>query len=210
MKTARMWMICFNDTKTFSEAFRNTNFPFKSNWFLVLVWFMYYNMVTWYMTWSRPSFPLWYHYLVHSENNSYFVVIVPICDVEHTCIFWPVFSFVHCIKDRYQYYTMIFITHLFSNVVIMTLNYVLCPILVKNLEKCTFWRYIYISHASTHSDDQQHHLTTLQLYHLHTENIEVCGSIRGRTIVAKGYCDSDLIRLDSVIIRQYTTVTNQC
>ena len=32
-----------------------------------------------------------HHSLVHSENNSYFVGIGPIFDVEITCIFRPVF-----------------------------------------------------------------------------------------------------------------------
>ena len=42
-------------------------------------------------TWSIPRCPLRYHYLVHSENNSYFVLIAPIRDVELTYIFRPVF-----------------------------------------------------------------------------------------------------------------------
>ena len=78
-----------------------------------------------------------------------------------------------------------FNSHLFSNVVIMTLNYVLCPILVQNPGKYTLWRYISIFSASTHINEQQHHSTTLLLYHLHTENIERQGSIRGRPIVVR-------------------------
>ena len=42
MKTVRMWMIHFNETKTFSEAFGNTNLHFKYNQLWVWVWFMYY------------------------------------------------------------------------------------------------------------------------------------------------------------------------
>ena len=81
------------------------------------------------------------------------------------------FPFVRFIEDRYQWYKIIFNTNLFSNVVIMTLNYFLCPISAQNPDKCTFWRYMYISPASTHRDKQQHHSTTLPLYHLHTANI---------------------------------------
>ena len=42
----------------------------------------------------------------------------------------------------------------------MTLNSVLFPILVHNLEKCTFCRYISIFTASTHSKNQHHNLRT--------------------------------------------------
>ena len=41
---------------------------------------------------SRPRCSLQSHYLVHSENNSFFVGIVPIRDIELTCISQPVFS----------------------------------------------------------------------------------------------------------------------
>ena len=75
---------------------------------------------------------LWY------IEKTYFFGIVPICDVEITCIFRPVFTFVRCIEDMSHYYNIIFNTHLFSNVAIMTLDYVLCPILVQNLEKFIF------------------------------------------------------------------------
>ena len=44
-------------------------------------------------TGSRPRFPLRSHSLVHSENNSYFLEIGPIRDIELICIFRPV-SFV--------------------------------------------------------------------------------------------------------------------
>ena len=39
------------------------------------------------MMWYSPNRPLRSHSLVHSENNSYFVVIGPIRDVELTYIF---------------------------------------------------------------------------------------------------------------------------
>ena len=71
----------------------------------------------------------------------------------------------------------IYNTHLFSNFVIMTLNYVLYPILVQNLEKCSFWSFISISPASTHSDEQHHHLTTFPSYHPYRANIERQGFI---------------------------------
>ena len=76
-------------------------------------------------------------------------------------------------------------THLFSNIFIMTLNYILCPILVQNSENCTYWRYIYISPASTHINEQHHHSTTLQLYHFQIANIGIRRSIRGRPIVVR-------------------------
>ena len=44
------------------------------------------------LTCYRLRCPLWYHYLVHSKNNSFFVGIGPILDKELTCIFRPVFS----------------------------------------------------------------------------------------------------------------------
>ena len=40
---------------------------------------------------SSLILPLQYHYVVHSENNSYFFGIGPILDVELTCIFRPRF-----------------------------------------------------------------------------------------------------------------------
>ena len=93
--------------------------------------------------------------------------------------------FVCCIEDRSQYYKIIFNTHLFSNIITMTLHDVLCPIWVQNLKKCTYWRCISISPASTHSGEQHHHSTTIPLYHLHTANIERQGSIRGRHFVVR-------------------------
>ena len=94
------------------------------------------------------------------------------------------FSFVRCIEDRSQYYRIIFNTHLFSNVVIMTLNYVLCPILVHNPENSHF-ESIYVSPASTHINEKHHYYMTLPLYHLHTVNIEIRGSFRCWPIVVR-------------------------
>ena len=42
------------------------------------------------ITGSSSRCPLWYNYLVHSENNSYFVVIGSICNIELIYIFRPV------------------------------------------------------------------------------------------------------------------------
>ena len=137
------------------------------------------------MTWSSPRCPLLSYFLVHSKNNSYFVVIWPIRDVELTCIFEMFFPSVGCIEDRSQCYKIFFNTDLFLNVVFMTLNYFLCPILVQNPQKCTFWRYISIYPASTHSNKQHHHLMILPLYHLHTADIDRRGYIRGRTILVR-------------------------
>ena len=41
MKNVRMWMISFKDTKTFSDAFLNTNCHFKTNQLWVWVWCLY-------------------------------------------------------------------------------------------------------------------------------------------------------------------------
>ena len=136
-------------------------------------------------TGSSPRCPIWFHYLVNSKNNSYFVGIGPICDIELTCIFWLVFLFVRCIKYRSQYYKIVFNTHLFSDVFIMTLNYVLCPILVQNLEKCTFSGYISILPASTHRYKKHQRSTSLPLYLLHTEKIERRSFIGGWLIVVR-------------------------
>ena len=60
------------------------------------------------LMWYSPRCSLWSHYLIHSENNSYFVGIGPTCDVVLTCIFRPSFSFVYFIEDRSQYYNINF------------------------------------------------------------------------------------------------------
>ena len=82
-----------------------------------------------------------------------------------------------------------FNTHLFSNDVIMTLNYVLCHISVQNLENAHFVGiYIYSLHQHTstiNSTIQWNHLTTLPLYHLHTANIGRRISIRGWLITVR-------------------------
>ena len=72
--------------------------------------------------------------MVYSENNSFFVGIVPNFDIELIFIFGLFLLFLCWTEDRSQYYKISFDTHLFSNIVIMTLNYVLCAILVQNLE----------------------------------------------------------------------------
>ena len=138
------------------------------------------------MTWSIRRFPLQYHSLVHSKNNSYFLGIGPIRDIRFTCIFRPI-CFPLCVVSKIGLSTIryFFNTHMFSNVVIMTLNYLLCHISVQNLENFTFCRYIYILPASTHSNKQRHYLTTLPLYHLHTSNIERRSLIGSFLIVVK-------------------------
>ena len=54
------------------------------------VWYILVYTVSIHMVWSSPRCLLQSHYMVHSENNSYFVWIGPIRDLELTCIFWPV------------------------------------------------------------------------------------------------------------------------
>ena len=136
-------------------------------------------------TWSSPRHPLRSHYLVHNEKillcrnrtNSWCRAHIYIS----TC-FFPLYVVSKIGLINIRYFSN---THLFPNVVIMTLNYVLCPILVQNPGKCTFWRYMSISPSSTHSNNQRHHLTTLPLHHLHIEKFERWGSIRGRKIVVR-------------------------
>ena len=61
-------------------------------WFVQIIW-VYSNprvlctIWNWIVVGSIPRCPLQYHSLVHSENNSCFIGIVPIRDVELTCIF---------------------------------------------------------------------------------------------------------------------------
>ena len=133
--------------------------------------------------WSSPRYLLRYHSLVHSKNNSYFVGIAPICDVELTCIFWPVFTFVHCIEDSYQYYKIIFLIHICFQMLLSWHWIMFCALFWCRIWKCTFCRYIYNFPVSTHSDEQHHHLTTLPLYRLHTADIERLSSIRSWIIV---------------------------
>ena len=51
------------------------------------------------VTWSIPICPLRSHSMIHSKNNSYFVRIWPIFDIELICLFWPV-SFVFTLNRR--------------------------------------------------------------------------------------------------------------
>ena len=74
-------------------------------------WYFQYHFVkikTSSMTWSIPRCPPQSHFQVYCKNNSYFVGVGLICDVELTCAFWPFFSFVRCIKDMSQYYKITF------------------------------------------------------------------------------------------------------
>ena len=133
----------------------------------------------------HPRCPLRYHYLVHSKKillcrnrtNSWCRSHMYIL----TC-FAPLYVVLKIVISTIRYF---FNARLFSNVVIMTLNYVLCPISVQNPEKCTFWRYIYISPASTHSDEKHNHSTKLPLYNLHKAYIERRWYIRSRTIIVR-------------------------
>ena len=136
-------------------------------------------------TWSSPRHPLRSHYLVHNEKillcrnrtNSWCRAHMYIS----TC-FFPLY-----VVSKIGLSTIIefFNTHLFSNVVIISLNYVFCPILVQDPEEWTFCWYISISLVSTHSADQQHHLMTIPLYHPHTANIERQSYTRSPPIVVR-------------------------
>ena len=160
-------------------------------------------------TGSSPRCPLWYHSLVYSKNNCYFVRIGPIHDIDLTCTFRPFFPFLQCIKDRYQYYMIMFNKHLFSNVVIMALNYILFPILVQNLEKCTFLGiYLFSLHQHTATSNiiiQQH-----SIYINSTQEHWKKELYRGLSYTGEGDRNSDLNFLLLLILSQCTTVTNQC
>ena len=82
-----------------------------------------------------------------------------------------------------------FNTHLFSNVVIMTLNYFLCPISVHDLNNVHFVGiYIFPLHQHTVTSNntiRQKHSTKILLYHHHKGNIERRSSIRGWPIVVR-------------------------
>ena len=82
------------------------------------------------------------------------------------------FLLICCIKDGSYYYNINVNTHMFSNVVIMTLNYVLYPILVYNSEKCSFWSFIFIYPAPTNRDEQHHQSKIIPPYHLYRVNSE--------------------------------------
>ena len=84
-------------------------------------------------TGSSRRFPLQYHYLVHSKNNSYFVGIGPIRDIELICIF-DLFFLVSWIEDRSNYYKINFRFTSVFNFLIITFDYYLFHVLVQNME----------------------------------------------------------------------------
>ena len=74
------------------------------------------------------------HSLVHSENNSYFVGIGPICDIDLICVFHLLLLFVCWIEDRSKYYKINFKYTSVFNFFMMIFNYDFCRVLVQNLE----------------------------------------------------------------------------
>ena len=78
-------------------------------------------------------------------------------------------------------------------------------VLVQNPETCTFCRYISIFPASTHSKNQQHHSTTLLLYHLNTAKIERCGFIKGWPIIVR-----EIVILIYIVWIQQSWEINYC
>ena len=78
------------------------------------------------MTWSSPRFTPISHSLVQSEHNSYFVGICRAHIYSLTC-FLPLYVVLNVDLITTKKFLD---TNLFSNVAIMTLNYVLYPILV--------------------------------------------------------------------------------
>ena len=129
-------------------------------------------------TGSSPRCPIWFHYLVNSKNNSYFVGIGPICDIELTCIFWLVFLFVRCIKYRSQYYKIIFNTHLFSDVVIMTLNY-FCDLFWCKIWKNAHFLVIYLFYLHQHTDTRNINIQPHSLYIASTQKTLKDGALSG-------------------------------
>ena len=135
------------------------------------------------MTCSRPRWPLRSHSMVHSEKILLFWNRTNSWCRSHMYIstYFPPLYVV--LKIGLSTITYIFNIHLFSNVVIMTLNYVLYPILVQNSKKCSFWRFISSYPASTHSDKQQHHSRILPSYHLVTTKRQEFS--RGQTVFVR-------------------------
>ena len=86
-----------------------------------------------FMTWSRPRCPLRYHSLVHSKKIVFFRNRTNSWCRAHMYI-WTCFSPL-CVLSKIGISTIIYIlnTHMFSNIVIMTLNYFMSTILVQNL-----------------------------------------------------------------------------
>ena len=60
------------------------------------------------LTGSSPICPLQYYFLVHIKNNSYFVGIGPIHDIDLIFFFGLFLLFVRWIKDRSEYYKINF------------------------------------------------------------------------------------------------------
>ena len=117
------------------------------------------------MTGSSPRCSLWFHSLMHSQKSLLYRNRTNSWYRTHM-------YFLTCFFPLYVASKISFNTHLFSYVVIMTLNYDVCPIPVQNMESCTFCRNISIFPASAHSGKQHHNLTTLPLYQTHTGNTE--------------------------------------
>ena len=66
---------------TYEFYIKNWSYSYKVGFFFTM-----YKAIR-HMTGSIPRCPLQSHYLVHRENNSYFVGIGPICDIDLICIF---------------------------------------------------------------------------------------------------------------------------
>ena len=107
-------------------------------------------------------------------------------------------------------YTRYFlIIHLFSNVVIMTLNYVLCPILVQNPENVHF-EGIYLFPVHQHTATSNSTIRWHSCYFTSTQQTLKDGALSGVGWLLWGRSWPWFKFYGFRNIRQYTTVNNQC
>ena len=102
-----------------------------------------------------------------------------------------------------------FNTYLFSNVLIMTLNYV-CDLFWCRIRKMYILKvYIFFPCINTQQQSKEPFYYTPVISPPHRKQWKT-GLYQGSANRCEGYCDSDLNRLAEVILSQYTTVTNRC
>ena len=122
-------------------------------------------------------------------------------------VFFPLYVVLKIGLSTIRYF---FNTHLFSNIFIMTLNYFLCPISVQNPENVHFEGInLFPLHQHTETINSTIRRKSRYITSTHCKNWKT-GIYQGSAECCDGDCDSDLNRLASVVLRQYTTVTNHC
>ena len=93
--------------------------------------------------------------------------------------------FVRCIKDRSHYYKIVFKYTSVFNFFNHDIELCFVPYFSAESGKIYILK-VHISFSCINTQyNQQHHSMTLPLYHLHTAKIEICGYIRGGTIVVR-------------------------